>query len=184
VTNVCSIEGCGKPKWIRGWCTAHYRRWTRHGSPTGGSTPSGATEAYVAIAAAHEGDDCLPWPYARSASGYGTAYVAGRQVHAARAVCEVAHGAPPPGQQWVAHRCGNGHLGCVNPRHLRWATPAENSRDRRLHGTGCILSADQVKEIRQLQGSEPQWVTALRYGVTQSNISAIVCGRSWKDIHV
>jgi 5-methylcytosine-specific restriction endonuclease McrA len=29
----CSIEGCGKPGFCRGWCTAHYSRWQRHGDP-------------------------------------------------------------------------------------------------------------------------------------------------------
>jgi len=28
----CSVEGCGKPKWARGWCSTHYRRWQRYGT--------------------------------------------------------------------------------------------------------------------------------------------------------
>lgn len=28
----CSIEGCGKPHYGRGWCSMHYWRWRRHGS--------------------------------------------------------------------------------------------------------------------------------------------------------
>lgn len=27
----CSIEGCPRPAWSRGWCTAHYDRWRRKG---------------------------------------------------------------------------------------------------------------------------------------------------------
>lgn len=30
---VCIIEGCGKPHATRGWCSAHYSRWKRHGDP-------------------------------------------------------------------------------------------------------------------------------------------------------
>lgn len=30
----CEIEGCGKPLVARGWCTAHWTRWKRHGAPT------------------------------------------------------------------------------------------------------------------------------------------------------
>lgn len=30
----CSIAGCGKSVEARGWCSAHYNRWKRHGSPT------------------------------------------------------------------------------------------------------------------------------------------------------
>lgn len=29
----CSIPGCGKPSRSRGWCSMHYTRWKRHGSP-------------------------------------------------------------------------------------------------------------------------------------------------------
>jgi hypothetical protein len=35
----CLIEGCDRPVGrvkSRGWCTAHYTRWQRHGSPVGG----------------------------------------------------------------------------------------------------------------------------------------------------
>lgn len=28
----CSIEGCGKPHYARGWCCAHWTRWWRHGT--------------------------------------------------------------------------------------------------------------------------------------------------------
>lgn len=30
----CSIDGCGKPVHCRGWCSAHWTRWRRHGDPT------------------------------------------------------------------------------------------------------------------------------------------------------
>lgn len=29
----CSIEGCGKPKLARGWCSKHHSAWQRHGDP-------------------------------------------------------------------------------------------------------------------------------------------------------
>lgn len=32
----CSIEGCGRPVKARGWCAAHYRRWSQYGSPVEG----------------------------------------------------------------------------------------------------------------------------------------------------
>lgn len=36
---VCSIDGCEKKHYGRGWCSAHYQRWMRHGDPLAG-TPS------------------------------------------------------------------------------------------------------------------------------------------------
>jgi hypothetical protein len=36
MAKICSIEGCGKPAYTRGWCAAHYFRFRRHGDPLGG----------------------------------------------------------------------------------------------------------------------------------------------------
>lgn len=33
---LCSIPDCDKPLYGRGWCRAHYKRWTRHGDPLAG----------------------------------------------------------------------------------------------------------------------------------------------------
>lgn len=35
-TRICAVEGCGKPVESKGYCVAHSRRFTRHGSPLGG----------------------------------------------------------------------------------------------------------------------------------------------------
>lgn len=32
----CSIENCESPHVARGWCEAHYARWSRHGDPLAG----------------------------------------------------------------------------------------------------------------------------------------------------
>jgi hypothetical protein len=78
----------------------------------------------------YQGEDCLTWPFSRF--GYGTIY---GHKHAHRVMCELAYGPAPSPRHQVAHSCGKGHEGCVNPRHLRWATPKENSADMVLHGT-------------------------------------------------
>lgn len=33
LNSTCSIDDCNKPHFCRGWCTAHYSRWQRHGDP-------------------------------------------------------------------------------------------------------------------------------------------------------
>ena len=35
---VCSLEDCGLSVLARGWCAAHYQRWSRHGDPLAGDT--------------------------------------------------------------------------------------------------------------------------------------------------
>lgn len=29
----CSVDGCERDQWARGWCTGHYQRWRRTGDP-------------------------------------------------------------------------------------------------------------------------------------------------------
>jgi hypothetical protein len=56
-----------------------------------------------------------------------------RRAH--RVMCEIAHGPKPAPGFVAAHTCGKGREGCVNPRHLRWASQKENMADKLLHGT-------------------------------------------------
>src|SRR5690606_12175061 len=74
---------------------------------------------------------CLKWPFGRSGHGYaGQATVDGVREAAYRHMCRLAHGNSPSSEHQAAHSCGKGHEGCINPNHLRWATPAENQSDR------------------------------------------------------
>lgn len=74
----------------------------------------------------YSGDDCLPWPYARDTGGYGILRIGGQRHVVSRWVCEATNGAPPEPTYEATHSCGNGHLGCVTKRHLRWGTHAQN----------------------------------------------------------
>lgn len=44
----CSIEGCEKPVDAKGWCSAHWARWKRHGDPLGGQPPRMSVETTLA----------------------------------------------------------------------------------------------------------------------------------------
>ncbi len=189
---VCKADGCGKAgKLRRGFCNAHYLRWTRHGSPHGGGpakTEAGKPEEfYQSVVLNYSGTTCLIWPYARTGSGYSQMRVDGKNVSVQRRVCEAIHGPAPSAYHEAAHICGMGHEGCVSPRHLRWATGAENQADRLAHGTALLgskhprakLTEADVRVIRSEAGDATNTQLAAAFGVTKQNIASILKGKTW-----
>lgn len=184
--SLCSIPGCSKPALARGWCDMHYRRWRRHGDPKGGGTSYGEPLKFLLGALHYDGDQCLFWPFSTS-SGYGQIWIDGEKHYTHRYVCIKAHGEPPTPEHETAHNCGMGHLGCIAPNHLRWATHAENLDDMVMHGTrpigekngASILTEDDVKKIWNLRGVHSQYRIAELFGVSRGAISDIFLGRNW-----
>ena len=39
-SRLCSIPKCGKPSRRKGWCSAHHKRWWRHGDPLASGAPT------------------------------------------------------------------------------------------------------------------------------------------------
>lgn len=146
-----------------------------------------AYQFYHTVVLKHATDECLLWPYGHTARGYAVMHVSGKHRLVHRVACEAIHGAPPSPAHQAAHKCGNGHLSCVNPRHVRWATRSENQMDRVAHGTDnrgnrhgmSKLTGDQVKEIRALKGLHPQREIGEMYGVSQTLIGQIHRGVIW-----
>ena len=125
------------------------------------------------------------WPFYRDKSGYARLHRFGRGVLAHRLALELSAGPPPSGRHVAAHSCGNGVMGCVNPRCLRWATPEENSQDTVRHGRSIrgqrspnhVLTEEQVLAIYK---DRRNWREgALEYGVSIWAISDIRRGRTW-----
>lgn len=193
-SRICSVEGCGKAVYRKStYCQGHHRRVERHGNPCAsvafGSFPVRATaKDWVAAHLGHSGDACLIWPFKRDAAGYGSWSKNGSTTPAARMICEKVYGPPPSPIHQCAHSCGQGRSGCVNPRHLRWATPTENYKDRRIHGTDdagdrnprAKLSWVQVEEIRLNKDGLSNSKLAALYGVSGTWISSIQRKLSWK----
>jgi hypothetical protein len=152
------------------------------------AAPYAAHNFIADVAIPYEGEDCLIWPFGRTADGYGGISIRGNKMEAHRVICIEVHGQPPTRKHHAAHTCGNGRKGCVNPHHLRWATPAENEHDKLLHGTivrgekgvQTKLTRQQVLEIRSLRGQITNKEIAIRYGVALSTISMIQIGLNWK----
>lgn len=176
----CVIEGCARLARGGDLCGAHYHRLRRHGHPLLGNAEHGQPIKWLRQHTEFSGAECLIWPFARLDSGYPVVRSQGRQHVASRLMCELVNGSPPAAWYQAAHSCGNGHLACVNPKHLRWATPSENGKEKRTtHNAMSKLTEDQVRVIRAMTGRATQTSLAKTYGVTQTVISRIQSGQAW-----
>lgn len=92
----------------------------------------------------HDGHACLFLPQANAGFPANVRFNFRRMV-ASRAMCILAHGLPPSPKHMAIHSCGNGHLSCVNPKHLRWGTGKDNIQDAIRHRTmnGSVPVADE-----------------------------------------
>lgn len=191
----CSVPGCDKQHLSRGWCAAHYRRWWKHGDPDKQGLHRGAAAAFVEHLVkqwpAGVGDECITWPYSRSSGGYAQVNHRGRQQQVHRLLCKMIHGPAPSESHQAAHSCGMGHNGCVNPAHVRWATPKQNAADKEIHGTalrgsrvpGAKLTERDVFMIRAdaellMECSE----IASKYGVSPTAVRAILKRKRWAHV--
>jgi len=180
----CAVDGCERPKYARGLCTKHYTRFRATGSTEGGES----REQWLKRHALYEGNNCLVWPFSHASHGRGIVRFDGELRSAPNVMCHLAHGKPPTINHEAAHSCGNGHRGCINPRHLRWATRKENERDKAFHGTlrrgeavnTAKLTPELVKAIRESSDSAPQLARVL--GVTRNAIYAIRRRKTWKHV--
>jgi hypothetical protein len=136
----------------------------------------------------HEVDECLFWPYAKMGNGYAELRIDGRAQLLSREVCRRRHGEPPTPLHEAAHSCGNGHLGCVSPAHLRWATSAANKGDQIDHGTrarGERMGSARLTEgdVRAIRASSMEAITfaelGRRYSVSEATVRDAFYGRTW-----
>lgn len=187
---LCSIDGCDKPcRKSNKLCHAHYRKRWKYGDPLAGRTNGEPTRLYLA-ALTHTGTECLIWPFGKNSWGYATYKIRndGRTQILPRRICEDKHGPAPTKHHQAGHSCGKGHLGCYNPNHIRWVTPKQNIDDQRCHGTlargakksTCILTEEQVREIRSMRGVIGAPTLAKRYNVSSTAIYSIWNGKKWK----
>ena len=122
---ICSIDGCERVHYGRGWCQKHYQRWRANGDSLVARQYMDPEEAFVAYA--RRQGACLVWTGSIHHTGYGSLRVDGRSVQAHRYAWERVHGPIPDGMV-IDHTCWN--KACVNVDHLRLASYLENGRYR------------------------------------------------------
>lgn len=187
----CSVVGCDRPAKARGWCHLHYRRWREHGDPltVGSRWKLSLSERFWSKVASIGSDGCWPWIGQLDRNGYGTIRVAGQMRTAPRVAWELATERTIPSGFAVLHRCDNPP--CCNPAHLFLGTQADNMADMAAKGrsrrgsrsTAARLSAEDVSTIRRryANGDVSQDQLAQEFGVSQTNISQIVRGLTWRE---
>lgn len=135
MTNTCTIDGCDRPHWSRGWCGAHYQRWAKHGDPMPdkplkplGNAP---IEDRLNASITKRPSGCWEWTGNLSPDGYGriTAVRYGYTMAAVHRIMFERENGPIPEGMEVRHKCDNPP--CCNPAHLEPGTHADNMCDMR-----------------------------------------------------
>lgn len=187
----CTVNGCQSAHFGRGYCLKHYKRLYKHGDPLGGGTEVGAALRFMEAAVASVTDECIQFPFYRNSNGYGWMRYRGANKGSHVVAAIMAHGEKPTPKHEACHTCGNGHNGCVNPRHIYWGLRSDNVRDAYKHGTafgrkhspfGQSAYASKypdalILEIRAaLAAGETTASISRRTGVSQSHVSRIKHG--------
>lgn len=181
-------QPCGRPHRREGMCSMHEQREKAHGSPLVTlNRPKGKLQEDLRAAAYATTEECvyLAGYRERPVVPYG-----GKSMKASRAVWIIRYGDPGP-QVQVLHRCngGSGESGCINIRHLKPGTVAQNSKDmvdsgRSVRGEAkpqARLDRGEVRTIRVLYatGGITQKELAAGYGVSPNAVSLAIRRKTW-----
>lgn len=133
--------------------------------------------------------DCLMWNGGRMPNGYAVLHHKRKRHLVHRVVMEVINGENPDGL-YVLHSCDN--PGCCNPKHLSIGTPKDNvadmvKRKRNRTGAQCSwasLTDEDVIAIRANPNRKgrPLTLIATEYGVSQTTISKVLRGETYKNV--
>lgn len=118
----CSIEDCQKPRTSHGYCSMHVKRLRLHGDVEFTSVIVGDDISRF-FSKVHKTPTCWEWAGSTGQTGYGRFAQDGKNKEAHRVSYEIHKGAIPDGY-YIDHICHN--TVCVNPKHLRIATPKQN----------------------------------------------------------
>jgi hypothetical protein len=103
---------------------------------------------------------------------------------AARAMLLMTQGLPKDKSALATHICGNGHLSCVNPAHLKWGSASDNARDAVVHNAPSEFIAGMAEEtIREIYNAKKLVkVLAYEYNIPAKVVSGIKSGDLWSSV--
>lgn len=134
---------------------------------------------------------CWIWSASTKRNGYGQIGIGGKRagMREAHRVSWMLHRGEIPAGAFVLHRCDV--KTCVNPDHLFLGTQLDNIRDMDAKGRRRVvahsgerhyaakLTADQISAI--CSDGRSQVAIARDYGISQSQVSRIKLGRTWRQ---
>jgi hypothetical protein len=136
-------------------------------------------------------DECVEWPHARHANGYGIVHFNGRNRLVTRVAHELYYGSSPNG--CVLHICDNPP--CFNLSHLYVGTRKQNYIDAVTRGltqigihkgeeisTSKLTDNDVANILNRLKAGETVRDIAEDYPVSYQAIGQIKKGQAWKHI--
>jgi hypothetical protein len=127
-----------------------------------------------------ETNECIFWPYSTGRHGSAKITIEKKTLYICHIYCEKVYGPRPSIEYEVAHSCGNGHLSCINKKHLRWATHMENEEDKKIHETyGKKLTSKDVLNIRKLSITMSSRKISQIYKVKKRTINQIISRETW-----
>lgn len=176
---MCKVDGCNNGKvFAKGFCNSHYKRNRLYGNPTGGKSYKGEVVNFLSDAISSNTQECILSPYSRNKGGYSRVNIKGKTILSHVFVLESVSKKKLKINNEVIHSCGNGHLGCVNPKHLSWGTREQNVKDAILHGSkhsGSKKFSDrEVSEMRKLlKEGVDHFTVSEKYNISPSYLNKI-----------
>lgn len=167
----CSIPECENQVKARGYCNAHWLRWSRHGDPLLGGKLRKPGRSYSErfFAMTREVDSgCIEWVGSISPQGYGQFQSGDGSSLAHRIAYELAFGKIPE-TLVIDHLCRN--RACVNVEHLELVTQRVNI----LRGIG--ESAKNVVKTHCKNGHE--FTSANTYITVRGSRLCRICRRNY-----